>query len=311
MTTRVFRSNGKLMISGEYLVLAGAAALAMPVRYGQTLSVTESPAPGPTVLWRSLENGVEWFRADFMGATLSCSGASDPHICSVLRKILLEAKKMNPAFLRDPACFEVRTELEFDRGWGLGSSSTLVSNIAWWAGVDPYPLLFNTLGGSGYDIACARSHTPLMYHYQGREAAPRIHPVDFQPPFSENLYFVYTGRKQSSAGSLQGFFAGTVKKEDVERISALSFEMLQCNSLQKFMELLEEHEQLTGRVIGQRPVQGQRFLDFNGIVKSLGAWGGDFLLAASALERKDVVAYFRRMGTELVIPFNEMIPKSV
>ena len=36
---RVFRSNGKLLVSAEYLVLDGAEALAFPTRLGQTLSV--------------------------------------------------------------------------------------------------------------------------------------------------------------------------------------------------------------------------------------------------------------------------------
>ena len=56
----------------------------------------------------------------------------------------------------------VETQLEFPREWGLGSSSTLISNLGLWAETDPYDLLSATLGGSGYDIAAARSESPFL-----------------------------------------------------------------------------------------------------------------------------------------------------
>ena len=40
MQTQTFYSNGKLLITGEYVVLDGAKALAIPTRFGQNLSVT-------------------------------------------------------------------------------------------------------------------------------------------------------------------------------------------------------------------------------------------------------------------------------
>ena len=36
---KTFYSNGKLLITGEYLVLDGAKALALPTKYGQYLTV--------------------------------------------------------------------------------------------------------------------------------------------------------------------------------------------------------------------------------------------------------------------------------
>ena len=45
METLSFRSNGKLLLSGEYLVLFGAEALAIPLRYGQTLDITVNDYP--------------------------------------------------------------------------------------------------------------------------------------------------------------------------------------------------------------------------------------------------------------------------
>jgi mevalonate kinase len=38
---KTFYSNGKLLITGEYLVLDGAKALALPTKFGQNLTVEE------------------------------------------------------------------------------------------------------------------------------------------------------------------------------------------------------------------------------------------------------------------------------
>jgi hypothetical protein len=46
------------------------------------------------------------------------------------------------------------------------------------------------------------------------------------------------------------------------------------------------------------------FHDFEGVVKSLGAWGGDFVLAIS---KENPTDYFKAKGFEVVIPYSEMI----
>ena len=42
------------------------------------------------------------------------------------------------------------------------TSSTLIANLAKWSNVDPYILLSETFGGSGYDIACASAKKALF-----------------------------------------------------------------------------------------------------------------------------------------------------
>ena len=55
------RGNGKLLITGEYLVLDGALALALPVSLGQSLEFTYSEEARDTLVWKSLNNqGKEW-----------------------------------------------------------------------------------------------------------------------------------------------------------------------------------------------------------------------------------------------------------
>jgi mevalonate kinase len=309
MDTLHFRSNGKLMISGEYLVLAGAGALAVPVRMGQSMKIDKTGTAAGFLEWTARENGREWFRARFEGIGLAIREASDKATAETLQTVLLEARKMNPRFLDGRGSWLVTTDLEFDRQWGLGSSSTLVSNLAWWADVNPYQLLFRTLGGSGYDIACARSQSPLIFNYRGHQEQPRVRVVGFHPVFSENLYFVYTGKKQSSSGSLEGFRAAGADPVDVRRISEISAQMLITHELEKFKELMLRHEKITAKAIGKTPVMETTFSDFEGAVKSLGAWGGDFLLVASSLDRADLTDYFMSRGCDAPIPFDDLVLK--
>ena len=49
------------------------------------------------------------------------------------------------------------------------------------------------------------------------------------------------------------------------------------------------------------------FNDFNGEIKSLGAWGGDFALVIGDLNS---VEYFKNKGYETIISFNSMLNNS-
>ena len=46
------------------------------------------------------------------------------------------------------------------------------------------------------------------------------------------------------------------------------------------------------------------FPDFNGVVKSLGAWGGDFVMVIS---KEDPRSYFASKGYETILSYEEMI----
>jgi hypothetical protein len=51
-------------------------------------------------------------------------------------------------------------------------------------------------------------------------------------------------------------------------------------------------------------VKNSLFSDFNGTVKSLGAWGGDFVLVVS---NENPTAYFKAKGFETIITYSDMI----
>src|SRR5690606_4686646 len=120
-----------------------------------------------------------------------------------LAEILYEANHLNPVFLDKAKGFEVKTYLTFPRLWGLGTSSTLINNIAQWAQVNPYELLKRTFSGSGYDFACASHNSPILYHLENEK--PLVETVRFRPNFTQNLYFVYLNKKQNSRTAIANY----------------------------------------------------------------------------------------------------------
>ncbi len=304
-----FRSNGKLMITGEYLVLAGARALAMPVRYGQTLEV--SPAAESTgIHWKSLVKDKPWLDVIFRGKSLEpvTQTLDDADHASVrfVQRTLCAAKKINPGFLSEQKAWKAKACLEFDRSWGLGSSSSLLSNIAYWAATDPYELFFELSKGSGYDMACARSQTPIIYTFTGYHNKPLVQQVDFSPEFHKQLFFIYSGQKQDSAKSIANFNALKIPKIFTESISGITDHIIDTHDLHDFIQLLLLHESVTAKATGLKPIQEQHYQDFPGVVKSLGAWGGDFLLATAEMPPDDIKSYFKEKNAHVIIPFREM-----
>ena len=59
-----FYSNGKLLITGEYVILNGALSLALPTIYGQYLKVKNNSAN--KIKWISYDNNEKiWFNCEF------------------------------------------------------------------------------------------------------------------------------------------------------------------------------------------------------------------------------------------------------
>ncbi len=304
--TKSYYSHGKLLLSGEYLVLDGATALALPTRQGQWLKVARSEAGGLHWVSRDL-NGSPWFEARFEGTELKAGTVATrfpEDIRGRLLFMLRQAVDLNPAFERELDGVRVETSLEFPREWGLGSSSTLISNLAHWAGVDPYLLLRRTLGGSGYDIAAARSGGPFFYTLRP-EKVPEITPAPFAPSFAEDLFFVYLNQKQDSREGIARYRkAGAPPQKAIEAVSALSREMAGVTDLQAFGGLMDAHEALIGHLLAMEPIKARLFRDYPGSVKSLGAWGGDFILATGADEGRE---YFRNKGYSVIRRYGEFI----
>ena len=300
----LYQAHGKFLLTGEYLVLKGALALAIPLKLGQTLSV--ETRHGTSLQWNAYKPDGPWFSVTLNPKNLEIIDSDDQPKAEKLRQILQAVKQLNSmAFEGNHLIFN--THLDFDPNWGLGSSSTLIANLARWANIDPYELLKMTFGGSGYDIACATAEGPI--YYQLIDGKPQTETTKYNPFFAEHLYFVYLGQKQSSSKEIKAFLekANPVDlQKDIEAVSEISRAVPQCENLDEFGMLMQCHERIIARCIGQEPVQ-KRFPDFEGVLKSLGAWGGDFILAATEWTENQVREYFKGKGLEVVFGYKEII----
>lgn len=300
-----FYGNGKLLLTGEYVVLDGARCLAVPTSYGQSLSIGKGD-PGKLSWISKDEKGHTWFsytfdiKADFDLAD-NDTNRKDSTI-QRLTGLIRAAREMNPNFLNSTEGFTVTAKLSFPRDWGLGSSSTLVSNLAGWAGIDPFELLSQTFKGSGYDIACARHDSPVLYSIAQKK--PEIVPVTFNPPFRENLFFVHLNQKQDSREGIKRYKSRSKDEKAIQEISEITNRVLTCEELEEFESLLIRHEQIIASLIQLPVVKERLFPDFPGVIKSLGAWGGDFVIATA---RTSPTAYFKSKGYDTVIPYADMI----
>lgn len=305
-----FYSNGKLLLTGEYLVLDGAKSLAVPTTFGQDLTIEQIQEP--ELIWGSFRHTGEcWFEAVFDLPKLrlknttfnSETEGSAEFIAETLQTILNEARKLNPSFLQTDKGCVVKTNLTFPQNWGLGSSSTLINNIASWANVDAYQLLWNAFSGSGYDVACAQNDLPIFYQLKDKQ--PIVSQIEFNPIFKDELFFVHLNKKQNSREGIAKYRQNNDKIDsEIKEISNLSSEFVSSQSVKDLEKIIEEHENIVSSIIKLSTVKNELFPDYFGALKSLGAWGGDFVLATG---NEDTHKYFHQKGFETIIPYSKMI----
>ena len=302
-------AHGKLLITGEYLVLHGARALAVPVNRGQHLQVVSASAEnGARLLWTALKPDGLWFRAEVELPSLQIIETTDKALAKKLIEIFFVIRDFAPAFLDGRKSYEVKTRLEFDAEFGFGSSSTLISNLAFWAGINPFDLQRKALGGSGYDVACARAEKPVFY--QLINGNPVAEPVDWSPLFKTRLYFVYLGQKQRSDESIVQFKKSAVfSGSNIRNISTIGEKLVKTDNLKDFENLLCEHEKIMSAILGIAPVKERLFKGHQGVVKSLGAWGGDFVLITNHGTGKAFGEQMKNRGFNTVFSWDELVLK--
>ncbi len=300
---KTFYSNGKLLITGEYVVLDGAKSLALPTKFGQYLHIEEGS--NKEIYWKSFDSdGSIWFETKLFFSEISNNTHQENQpIRNTLIEILHEAFLLNPDFLNKTEGYIVTTKLTFSRNWGLGTSSTLINNIAQWLQIDAFTLLKNSFGGSGYDIACAQNNNPILYQLKNGNTI--VTPISFEPEFTKNIYFVYLNQKQNSK---EGISTYRNKKADLDQIipeiGSITNKIITTNDLETFVNELKKHETIISQLLEIKTVKELLFPDFNGTVKSLGAWGGDFVMAIS---KENPTTYFNGKGYETVLAYKDLI----
>jgi len=299
-----FYSNGKLLITGEYLVLDGARAFALPTKFGQNLIVKE--AQNKEIIWKSYNYDDQlWFEdVIYFSEIINNVEAKTETVKTTLITILHEAYLLNADFINKSEGYEISTHLTFPKNWGLGTSSTLLNNIAQWTKIDAYTLLKNSFGGSGYDIACAQNNTPIVYRLE--QSLPIVEKVAFNPEFTKNIFFVYLNKKQSSKVAITAYYNNKNENlsENIQDNNKITKAILEAKTLNEFAHFVEKHEIHLSNILELETIKEIAFPDFNGVVKSLGAWGGDFVMAISKENPKE---YFTSKGYETILTYDEMI----
>lgn len=89
------------------------------------------------------------------------------------------------------------------------------------------------------------------------------------------------------------------------KISAITKQLIEVDKLPQFEALLADHEAIISALLNQPTIKNRLFSDYNGgVIKSLGAWGGDFVLVTGTKEK---MSYFIEKGFETIVPFSEMV----
>lgn len=298
--TLKFYSHGKLLLTGEYLVLDGAKAVALPCKLGQSLIVEKTAEPN--CKWQSfLKNNEFWQKVSFTKKDFVNQQYKN-QFEKRLFQILYIIHQLKPEIFSNNYIF--KTKLEFHKDWGLGTSSTLINNLSQWAKVNPYHLLEKTFGGSGYDIAAANLQSPFLY----KRKKNKIQTSEFliNDNIKSFLYFIYLNQKQNSRDGIAKYKQKTIDKTSIASISQISEQIQEVDEINSFESLMKTHENIISKILGLENVQSKLFSDYkSGIVKSLGAWGGDFVLA-TAREQEDL-NYFRERGFSVIYKYKDLV----
>jgi len=292
-------SPGKLLITSEYYVTKGSLALAIPTKFRQSLDFKYDNSN--RLKWKSYdkENDI-WIDCEFELSNFKITKNKNKH-SKTLQSILISANNINPEFLINNGGGLVTTQLNFSRKWGLGTSSTLINNISKWANIDPYELLWSNYKGSGYDIACALAKRPILYKLENN--VPIVKSIQFSPDYTKNIFFIYLNKKQDSNKEIDKFFELKISKQTINKLSDLTIEFVNSKTLLDFQNCIIKHENIISKTLKVDTIKNMYFKDYEGQIKSLGAWGGDFILAAGPVYSKK---YFYDKGYNTVLNYKEI-----
>ena len=297
-----FKSNGKLLITSEYLVMKGAMALAIPAKLDQELNVISTNSD--FVNWKSFNKDNQiWYEEKFFldkGALIyhgEKNKMSDliVRLFDYIHKFNKPEKSIGNEFI---------WKINFNINWGLGSSSTLINNLSKWAKVNPYKLLFSVFNGSGYDIACCDKSNPIIF--QKKDDYLSVSDTTFNHNFLNNLFLIFLNKKQDTQKSVQNFLETDQSlSEEINQINEIVDEIESVKDITTFESLIERHEKIIANILQMPTIQNEKFPDYNnGVIKSLGSWGGDFVLATGDEKSVD---YFEEKGFNTIRKISDLL----
>ncbi len=294
-------SPGKLMLTSEYFAIDGALVLAVPTRLGQEFFFEEREDKKSLILWEAYHQDKLWLTAVIDYNNWQIVETNIPSSAEFILKTLYNVQQLSTTRFKSDLSYHLKTNLQFPADYGLGSSSTLMNNLGEWADINPFHLNSISLGGSGYDIAVAKEKSAILFQ---NKPEIRYEKVDFNPPFKNELIFIHLNQKQDSREGITLYKSKNKSPELINEFSDITKKILLCNELESFSELMMIHERKIADFLEILTVREKLFSDCPSFVKSLGAWGGDFVMSAKFGGFKD---YFWEKGFTTVFEWPEII----
>ena len=297
-----FFSHGKLLLTSEYMILDGALALAIPTQFGQKLTIQEIEDAQSLIIWESLCQNQLWVKTkiNYINWKILESNLTDSAL--FIMNIIKEIQKLSSDKFKKNTSYLIKSNLEFPQNFGLGSSSTLLTNLAKWAKINPFELNKNILGGSGYDIAVAQNSSAILY--QVKDKIRHIENINFSPKFKNELLFIHLNQKQNSREGIKLYHSKNKSQQLIQEFSEITKSIVQCNDINSFSELINLHEKKLSQFLGLKTAKEIYFSDCPVFIKSLGAWGGDFVMSKKF---DGYQKYFTQKGFKNVFTWQNLI----
>lgn len=302
MDKQHFFSHGKLLLTSEYVVLDGAKALAIPTKPGQDLSAEKIDDHRSLIHWETYREGRLWLKTCIDYKNLFVTETNIANASAFILKIFITLKDMRSESLEADYSYILKSNVQFPENFGLGSSSTLMNNIANWGNVDAFALNDIALGGSGYDIAVAKAGAPIIYiRNRGNKT---VETVNYSPSFKDQLLFVHLNKKQDSREGITMYKQMEKSQDLIHYFSKLTDEILISENLENFSLIMEDHEKTMSIFLKIPTVKEKYFKNAPSFFKSLGAWGGDFILTTKFCDYEN---YFLHNGFPNFFSYDELI----
>ncbi len=295
-------SPGKLMLTSEYVALDGALVLSVPTTYGQDFFYEERSDVKNRIFWKTFEEGKLWLEAEIDYSSWTIISTNNSEAATFIVKVLKNVQQLSSIRFSSDNSYRLESNIQFPRNYGLGSSSTLMANLSKWAEIDAYLLNEMSLGGSGYDIAVAMEMSPVLYsNLNGKRTVEK---VEYKPSFSDELIFIHLNAKQDSREGISLYKSLEKPNGFADEFSKLTIEIFNTGKIDAFSNLMNYHETTLSKFLKIPTVKQKFFEDCPEFVKSLGAWGGDFVMSRKF---DGFNTYFSGKGFTVIYDWSDII----
>lgn len=295
-------STGKLLLTSEYVILDGALALAVPTRLGQEFSCEENTTAPHHILWEAFHQNKPWLKIKINYKNWKIIETNIPSSAQFILKTLQIIQKLSLDKFKDKTSYHIKTNLQFPANFGWGSSSTLMVNLSRWANINAFELNKMVLGGSGYDIAVAQEISAILYRLENNQR--HIERLRYSPNFKNELILIHLNQKQDSREGINLYRSQPKSQKLINDFSEITKDILYTKNIGDFTELMELHEKKLSNYLKLNTIKEKYFADCPSFVKSLGAWGGDFVLSTKFSDYKN---YFSERGFTTVLDYEDVV----